>query len=153
MTISLTQLRDTALNILSRREHSKHELKQKLYKKYPEEQAHIEALLEQLETENMQSDHRFAASFLRNRLIKRHGKNRIIREMKQKGIPQESIDYAFQSEPEIDWFELAKELKLAKFGSNIATDYKEKAKQLRYLQYRGFNFDEMNYAIQCNDEE
>lgn len=153
MTITTAQIRDSALLILAKREHSQHELQKKLLLRFPNNHTDIIQILSQLATDNMQSDNRFATAFLRNRLAKPHGKNRIIRELKQKGIKQESIDYAFETEPDIDWFALAKELKQRKFGPNAPTNYNEKAKQFRYLQYRGFNFDEINYATQDHQQD
>ncbi|TBR42539.1 regulatory protein RecX [Marinomonas agarivorans] len=153
MPITYSQIRDTALLILSKREHSRQELEQKLKRRFPDHKEDVANLLQELADENMQNDHRFAASFLRNRLAKPYGKNRIISELRQKGIKQDSIDYAFSTEPDVDWFELAKQLKQRKFGDKVATDYKEKAKQFRYLQYRGFGFDEIHHATQDTGEE
>ena len=49
---------------------------------------------------------------------------------------------------EVDWFELAKTTAQQKFGDNYPVDVKEKAKRIRFLQYRGFSFDQINYAIE-----
>ena len=46
-----------------------------------------------------------------------------------------------------DWFELVKEVRRKKFGMNIPVDYKEKAKQKRFLRSRGFNSDQINKAF------
>jgi regulatory protein len=50
-------------------------------------------------------------------------------------------------EAEVDWFELAKNTAQLKFGSDHQVDAKEKAKRMRFLQYRGFSFDQINYAL------
>lgn len=152
MTTLLIQIRDTAFNILARREHSEQELIKKLLVKFKDESENIMLVIKELQNDNIQDDDRFAASFLRSKIVRRHGKNRIINELKQKGVHADSIEYAFQSEPDIDWFKLAKDLKESKFGKDIATEYKQKAKQCRYLQYRGFSFDEINYAIRDNTD-
>jgi len=47
-----------------------------------------------------------------------------------------------------NWLELAKDVKCKKFGDSKFLDYKEKAKQKRFLQSRGFGFDEINQAFQ-----
>mgnify|MGYP000326458574 CR=1 FL=1 len=47
-----------------------------------------------------------------------------------------------------NWFELAKDVKYKKFGDSKFLDYKEKSKQKRFLQSRGFGFDEINQAFQ-----
>lgn len=143
-------IKESALNLLAKREHSKQELMQKLQYRFKEAADDINSVIEQLIQENQQSDKRFAASFLRNRLAKRHGKNRIIRELKQKGVAPDDIEWALSTEPDVDWFVLAKELKEIKFGISPAIEYKDKAKQFRYLQYKGFSFDEINYATQSD---
>ncbi|MDD9158105.1 RecX family transcriptional regulator [Aliivibrio sp. S4TY2] len=38
---------------------------------------------------------------------------------------------------DVDWLELAEELRTKKFGYELPKDTKEKTKQVRYLQYRG----------------
>jgi len=145
-----TQILESALNMLARREHSKQELERKLLYKFREDTEVVTTVVKQLIVEDRQNDRRFAAAFLRNGLVKRHGKNRIVRELRQKGVTQDDVNWAFCSEPEVDWFALAKELKKIKFGAEIISDYKGKAKQFRYLQYRGFTFDEIKHATQSD---
>ena len=61
-------------------------------------------------------------------------------ELKKRGI--ESFDLSI-----FDWFELAKEVREKKFGQNLPSDYKTQAKQKRFLQSRGFGFDEINQVF------
>lgn len=65
----------------------------------------------------------------------------IAKELKSKGI----INYDLTK---YDWYAKALTVKIKKYGQNTPKDYKEKAKQMRFLQSRGFNFDEINYAMQ-----
>ena len=51
------------------------------------------------------------------------------------------------NEAGVDWFKLAKDTAQLKFGSDHEVDAKEKAKRMRFLQYRGFSFDQINYAL------
>lgn len=82
-----------ALMLLSRREYSKAELKQKLLRRFgPDARALIEATLERLSLDKYQSDERFTESFINSRLQRGYGLNRIKLELRQKGIGQEGIN-------------------------------------------------------------
>ncbi|MGO2236225.1 recombination regulator RecX [Marinomonas sp. UCMA 3892] len=144
-----TSIFDQALSLLSHREHSKKELATKLKTRGHEEEE-INATIERLEEMNYLNDERFAEIFVRSRLSKPLGANRIQQELIQKGINSELAKTAL-SEANVDWFELAKQLKERKFGEEISTDFKEKAKQSRYLQYRGFDFEQIKYAVSSQD--
>lgn len=140
------QIRESALNMLSRREHSQFELRQKLSLRFKDSEVDIEDLLSQLIEENYQSDQRFCESFIRYRQQKGYGQARILSELRQKGLDPELITLCL-NDAEVDWFELALKLKRSKFGEQVTQDYKVKSKQYRYLQYRGFSSDQINYAI------
>ncbi|WP_417560695.1 recombination regulator RecX [Marinomonas sp.] len=144
-----TSIFDQALSLLSHREHSKKELATKLKTRGHEEEE-INATIERLEEMNYLNDERFAEIFVRSRLSKPLGANRIQQELIQKGINSELAKTAL-SEANVDWFELAKQLKERKFGEEMSTDFKEKAKQSRYLQYRGFDFEQIKYAVSSQD--
>ena len=146
MDISI-QIKESALNMLARREHSQSELRQKLVSRFKEQAEEVEDILLQLIAENYQSDKRFCESFIHFRQQKGYGKMRITSELRQKGIDSELMEASFNL-VEVDWFELAYKLKRAKFGDAVSNDYKTRAKQYRYLQYRGFSSDQINYAIQ-----
>jgi regulatory protein len=140
---------DQALSLLSHREHSKKELVTKLKTRGHEEEE-ISAIIERLEEMNYLNDERFAEIFVRSRLSKPLGASRIQQELIQKGINSELAKTAI-TDANADWFELAKQLKERRFGEEISTDFKEKAKQSRYLQYRGFDFEQIKYAISPQD--
>ena len=144
-----TSIFDQALSLLSHREHSKKELITKL-KTRGHETTEIDAIIERLEEMNYLNDERFAEIFVRSRLSKPLGASRIHQELMQKGINSELAKTAI-AEADADWFELARQLKERRFGEAISTDFKEKAKQSRYLQYRGFDFEQIKYAISPQD--
>lgn len=140
---------DHALSFLSYREHGTKELTTKLKSKgYPE--ADIAETVSRLQEMNYLNDQRFADIFVRSRISKPLGVNRIMQELGQKGISSEIAKQAIE-EADVDWFELAKQLKERRFGEEVETDYKEKAKQFRYLQYRGFDFEQIKYATSPKD--
>lgn len=142
---------DQALYLLSHREHSKKELVNKLSAK-GNAQEEINSIILRLEDMNYLNDARFAEIFVRSRISKPLGKNRILQELIQNGIGSEEAKQTI-ADANADWFELAKQLKERRFGEETCTDYKEKAKQSRYLQYRGFDFDQIKYALSPEDND
>ena len=65
-----------ALDLVSRREHSRHELMQKLDKRYPNSIPIIEDALDKLETNKILDDERFAEMYLNSRARKGFGPKR-----------------------------------------------------------------------------
>jgi regulatory protein len=147
--LSESELRVAAINLLSRREFSRHELYQKLIVRTSSD-TYLLALLDQLTEAGYQSDQRFTESFLRSRINRGLGKMRIERELKEKGIDQDLIELCLQDD--VDWFELAYESGLRKFHSLDLSDYKDKQKAFRYLAYRGFAMDQIHFAVENYQE-
>ena len=52
-----------------------------------------------------------------------------------------------------DWNELAAEVRCKKFGASLPADFNRKAKQMRFLQYRGFSAEQINAAMKQDDWE
>jgi len=141
-------LYERAIGYLARREHSATELKTKLLKAGFIEQE-ISELLVKLADANLQSDARFAESFLRYRANRGYGSQRIRQELTQRGVDSEIIADAFQ-QADVDWFALAVEVRCKRFGEDKPDDYKLRAKQQRFLQYRGFTHEQIIESF--NDE-
>ncbi|WAM56287.1 regulatory protein RecX [Vreelandella venusta] len=142
--------REVAIQMLSRREYSRVELARKLQQKsfQPDE---IDACLDRLEEQNLQSDERFAESFIRSRIFRGQGVIRIKGELRQRGVDQETLTTAFAAVEEreaVDWFELARDTLSRRFSSPGDTP-KERAKRERFLATRGFNFEQIRYALSC----
>ncbi|MGP8291600.1 regulatory protein RecX [Vreelandella zhanjiangensis] len=142
--------RDIALQLLSRREYSRAEIAQRLKKK-AFENADIEACLDTLEEQGLQSDVRFAESFIRSRIIRGQGVIRIKGELRQRGVDQEILSNALacvEDNEGVDWFELASDTLARRFSSPGDTP-KERAKRERFLASRGFDFEQIRYALSC----
>lgn len=137
--------REVAVQLLSRRDHGEFELKQKLSLKEFEEQD-INQALDYCISNGWMDDLRYAKSQIRQHVSKGHGKRRIQQELNLKQVADHIIEQAFDEEPQ-DWFELAKETAEKKFKGQKAIDQKAYAKQIRFLQYRGFDFDQIHYAL------
>lgn len=164
-----SRLRWLAFYYLSRREHSAGELRQKLLDK-EQDPDKIEELLQEFAEKGYQSDHRTALMLIREGIRKGRGRLRIkndfyIRKVEVPANIDELIDMAMEDNEEfvdvlsnhdlvygVDWLRLAVEARVKKYGSEIPTDQKIKARQLRFLQYRGFKPDICFQAITHNLE-
>lgn len=125
-----------AMRMLVRREYSRLELESKLGLKEYEETEIAEAIDDLIER-GYQSDHRFTEAFIKMRYNQGKGPVKIRGELKQRGI--QSCDLS-----EYNWYKLAKSIKNRKYGENIDLSYKDKSKQKRFLQSRGFELDQIN---------
>jgi regulatory protein len=130
-------LKARAMRYLARREHSRAELRAKLLP-HAQEGEDVDAILDDLEKHNWLSDAR-AAELMVNVRRPRFGTQRIAHELRQKGIADNLIDQAIPhlKETELD---AAREVWQKRFGA-LPQDQKEKAKQVRFLQSRGFSLD------------
>ena len=143
-----TSCRHKAMDFLARREHSRHELTRKLESKcYSSEE--IESTLDSLVRDNLLSDQRFAEAYVSSRSKRGFGPQRIARELSQRGI-DESIQQQAIDTCEVDWWALAREQQQKKFKV-LPKDYRDKAKQARFLQYRGFSFEQINAVFSLDD--
>jgi regulatory protein len=133
---------------LARREHSRAELNAKLLP-HVKEGDDVKALLDDLAKRNWLSDQRTAEQVVQQR-SNRFGTQRIKYELRQKGISEEMISAAL---PETKEHELAtaREVRQRKFGT-LPQDAKEKAKQMRFLQSRGFGLDIILQVMNCEHE-
>ena len=129
----------SALKMLMRREHSKLELSQKLQAK-GFDIVDVNSSISKLVQQNYQSDDRFSEGFILMRFNQGKGPVKIASELKMRGI--DTFDLSI-----FDWFKLAKEIRQRKFGDASSIDYKEMAKQKRFLQSRGFNLDQINQSF------
>ena len=127
------------LKMLMRREHSRLELFQKLQTKGFDVDV-VNDSISKLVEQNYQSDDRFSEEFIQMRFNQGKGPVKIASELKIRGI--NTFDLSV-----FDWFQLAKEIRQRKFGDLSSIDFKETAKQKRFLQSRGFTLDQINRAF------
>ena len=136
------------MRYLARREYSRTELHSKLLP-YAQEGDDLDAVLEDLVTLGWLSDARATTQLLHAKRG-RFGTQRIAHELRQKGIPEDLIDEAL---PELKESELdtARNVWQRKFGQR-AQDEKEKGKQVRFLQSRGFSMDVIFKVLRKSEE-
>ncbi|HLU78489.1 MAG TPA: recombination regulator RecX [Burkholderiaceae bacterium] len=130
-------LKARAIALLSRREHSRAELRRKLAP-HAEQPEVLDALLDELERGNWLSHERFAESLVHRRAA-RHGWRRVAQELRQHDLPPETLSAAI-GELQCTEFERARAVWQKRF-SQAPADAREYARQLRYMAARGFTGD------------
>lgn len=134
-----------AVRLLARREHSTEELKRKLLTKGHSEPV-VAAVIQKLGNKRLVSDDRFVASFVHHHAKRGQGPVRIRAELRQQGIDGARIEQEFDNAG-LDWGRLAAEVRQRKFGATRPRTLSERAKQARFLQYRGFSADHIRSAM------
>lgn len=137
--------RKKAMGYLARREHSREELRRKMRKAGFDCNVTLD-VIEELRKDGLQSDRRFVETFVQSRID--HGKGpRVIRaDLSHRGVRDPVIHEALV-EVKADWVQLARQTRLKKFGEQLPTEFKEKARQMRFLQSRGFEPDQIQAAV------
>lgn len=128
-------LKARALRYLSAREHSRLELGRKLAR-HAEEGDDVAAVLDWLQAQKFLSEERFAESLV-NRRAARFGNSRIVSELQSHGIDETTVA-GLKTELVADENDRAWEVWCRKYRQP-ATDAAEAAKQMRFLQQRGFS--------------
>ncbi len=128
----------TAITLLARREHSRLELSNKLRTKPYSKNIDLALLCDHLEVSDYLSNERFAEMFVYSRISRGKGEMKIRYELRQRGISDSLADSTLL-EAEVNWLKLAKEQREKRFGTAIPKDFKERARQSRFLTSRGFS--------------
>ncbi|MDG2289171.1 MAG: regulatory protein RecX [Woeseiaceae bacterium] len=139
------EARKKAMDFLARREYGQAELIKKLSDKGYIRKI-VEAAVVALTSEGLQSDDRFAEAFVQSRINQGKGPVRIRLDLSQRGISDAVTEMAID-ESAADWHGLALNVRFRKFGASKPKDFKAKAKQMRFLQYRGFEQDHIQSAF------
>jgi len=138
-----------AVRLLTRREHSTKDLKRKLQGRGHGAET-VDRVVEKLAGKDLVSDERFAANYVAYHARRGHGPIRIRAELRQQGAPDAVIDAAIAG-AECDWEEIAAAVRRRKFGDAPPASLAERAKQARFLQYRGFSTDHIRAAYSGKD--
>ena len=146
------KIRIAAMDALARREHSRRELEDKLLSRFGGQPDTVKAVVDQLQSEGLQSDDRYVESFCRYRIGRGQGPARIVSELRYKGIPPAHVSSALEA-MEVDWFALAMDVCRRRFGETPASDQRDSAKRFRFLQYRGFTSDQIRHALAAGTSE
>ncbi|TBU72725.1 recombination regulator RecX [Pseudomonas daroniae] len=132
-------VRHTAMDLLARREHGRVELSRKLRQRGASDE-HIEAALDRLSEEGLLSEARYLESFISYRARSGFGPQRIRDDLSQRGLARADIEQALRDSG-IDWREGLQETWQRKFAGQLPSDARERARQMRFLVYRGYPMD------------
>lgn len=139
------RVRRRALLLLARREHSRFELRRKLQEK-GFDLAEINSVINDLAEAGLQSDERFTEAYVKMRIDRGYGPLRIQAELHERGVASELIERFVVNDADF-WQGFVQKVRLKKFGAKMPNDFAEQAKQMRYLQYKGFDFAQIQKAF------
>ncbi len=139
-------LKARAVDLLSRREYTRLELKRRL-SPFAENAEEVDALLDELAASRWQSDARFAEQFADSR-SRKYGSRRVAMEMRERGVDSDTIKQTLSGHNDLA---TARSQWLRKFGQP-ASDAAGRAKQMRFLASRGFGMDIIRQVIKGCDE-
>lgn len=140
--------KSVAVKLLSRREHSAFEIRQKLAQRDFGESEIAQAITE-LQQGGWLSDERYAEAYVRMRRNKGYGPVRIAMELKERGVNDAVVEHYLQADNEI-WLQILKQQYQKKYNDEPVADYSDRAKRIRFLQYRGFPLDIIYQVIKYN---
>lgn len=140
---------ERAMRLLARREYARAEIRARLLQGGHDPQE-VEAALDRLAQDHLQSDERFAEVFVRSRLARLQGPRKIGAELAQKGVEPRLIAHALEA-CEADWFELAARALAGRF-TTPGEDMKARARRQRFLASRGFDGEQSRYAVASLDK-
>ena len=137
------------MDLLARREHSLTELRQKLAAREfgP---AEIDDALAALAREGLAYNGRFCEAFIASRIRKGQGPIRIRAELLERGIDSATIARCLPDAH--DWRALAREVKAKRFGPSPPKDFRDRARQSHFLEYRGFAAEQIRGCFGGEDE-
>lgn len=142
-------IRAAALAALARRDYFVVELLQALQARGFDPAA-ATAVLEELAADKLLDDARVAERFVAARAGRGQGPLRIAMDLRSRGVPPALVETSIEAGP--DWRAVAREVRRRKFGSDPPGSWPEKARQARFLQYRGFSSDHIRAATGAEPE-
>ena len=137
-------IRRAALLLMSRRDFASTELAAKLTAQGYSADPVADAVLE-LTEERLLDDARYVTNFVAWHSGRGHGPARIRQDLAATGLSTELIAGAIEAGP--DFAALCRQVRTRRFGADLPAEWKEKARQARFLQYRGFSSDHIRSAF------
>ena len=148
-----SEINESCLRLLTRREHSRKELLNKLLVKGFDKDD-ILTVIDELAEQGWQSDSRYAQSYTRHRIQKGYGPVFIAYELRKNGLDADDFEDIVQKTAG-SWIEQLKQVYTKKYGYDSLMDRKEWAKRSRFLMQRGFSgtmisalFDHLHIKLQ-----
>lgn len=133
------------MDLLARREHGRAELTRKLRQRGASPEM-IEHELDRLANEGLLSESRYLESYINSRARSGYGPSRIREELTQRGLSRGDVEQALR-EADIDWQAQLADVWQRKFSGQLPGDPRERAKQIRFLVYRGFSMERVGRLL------
>ena len=135
--------RAAAIALLARRDLASGDLRVRLAAKgFGDETAGLAVAA--LAREGVVNDERYAQNYVAYHAARGQGPVRIAALLRGLGMSAALIEGALAGGP--DWHALARKARRARFGPQAPSGWPEKARQARFLQYRGFSSDHIRAA-------
>ena len=144
-----TAARAAAVTLLARRDLPSGELRERLTQQGFAAEAAVAALAA-LTAEGALNDERYANNYVAYHAGRGRGPVRIGADLRARGLPQELIETALEGGP--DWRSAAAATRARRFGKTAPVSWREKARQARFLQYRGFSADHIRAATGADSD-
>ena len=132
-----------ATTLLARRDLTARELSERLIQRGFEEAA-AAGVVAELIGAGVLDDGRYAQNYVAYHVGRGQGPLRIAAELRRSGLTADLIEAALATGP--DWSALARRVCRAKFGVQPPDTWAQRARQARFLQYRGFSSDHIRAA-------
>ena len=140
-----SRLRERALKLLARREHTRGDLACKLVARGAATDA-IERVLDALEAQGILSEERFIEQYVVSRLDRGHGPRRIREELRRRGIGDVAANEAVGQDDGF-WSGRASRVRSRRFGEAMPADCREWVRQARFLERRGFTTEQIRSVL------
>jgi regulatory protein len=138
------RVRMAAVALLGRRDFCSGELRQKLQADGYDAEL-VAAAVAELIAGKIVNDARYAENYVAYHAERGQGPVRIAADLNALDLPSEIIQTALEAGP--DWRQRAREVRIRRFGLAEPDTWAQKAKQGRFLQYRGFSADHIRAAL------
>ena len=143
-------MRTAALALLAGRDFGRRELAERLIRKgYPA--TLVETVVAGLAADRSLSEERFVEQYIAQHAARGQGPVRIRAELRERGVEPAAIESALE-ESSADWVQSARQARLRRFGAGLPANLRERAKQARFLQYRGFSSEQIRAALGPGDD-
>jgi len=133
-----------ALRLLNRRDYCAAELVARLVERGVAESA-ARRVVEALGRERLVDDARYAEHFVAWHAGRGQGPLRMAAELKELGVAPAIVEQAVEARSPA-WRERCAKVRRRRFGDEPPKGWKERAKQARFLQYRGFSAEQIRAA-------
>jgi regulatory protein len=137
------------MDMLARREHSEREVSRKLASRGYDESVIGETIAD-LVADGLLSNDRFVESFVHSRFQRGQGPLKIRAELRDRGIGDAAIENCLEQYAG-QWRELAGQVRERKFGTSLPGDFRERSRQMRFLQQRGFEAEQIRGLFRDDD--